>query len=162
VEIVKARREDLPAILEIYAYARLFMKATGNPNQWQDSHPARETLESDIESGNLYLCLNQQQIAGVFAFIIGSDPTYDIIDDGAWHSDKPYGTVHRLASGGQFRGIGRACFDYCKARLTNLRVDTHHDNKVMQSVIAQNGFSRCGIIYQPDGSPRIAYDWQAE
>lgn len=162
MEIVRAREQDLPEILEIYAFARQFMRDTGNPNQWKRSHPSEQMLRDDIIRGNLYVCLNGGRIVGVFAFIIGPDPTYDNIDDGSWHSNAPYGTVHRLASGGQVRGVGRACFDYCKALVNNLRVDTHHDNRVMQQVIEKNGFSRCGIIYQPDGSPRIAYDWQAE
>ena len=44
----KAEYGDLPRILEIYAYARSFMAATGNPNQWGKTNPPRETLERDI------------------------------------------------------------------------------------------------------------------
>lgn len=37
VVIKKAQAGDLPRILEIYAYAREFMKRTGNPNQWKEN-----------------------------------------------------------------------------------------------------------------------------
>ena len=159
IEIRKAQSEDLGEILKIYSYARQFMKRTGNPNQWRDSSPEEHLLVNDIAKGNLYLCLKDREIVGSFAFIIGEDHTYNYIENGRWHSDQPYGTIHRLASNGKARGIGKACFDYCKSRMDYLRVDTHHDNKVMQRVIRANGFEQCGIIYIDDGTLRIAYDY---
>ena len=36
---------------------------------------------------------------GVFAFILGEDPTYGVIEDGQWLSGDPYGTIHRIAGG---------------------------------------------------------------
>lgn len=44
----------------------------------------------------------------------------------------------------------------------NIRIDTHADNKTMQHLIEADGFTRCGIIYIADGTPRIAYQWTAE
>lgn len=41
VVIKKAQAGDLPRILEIYAYAREFMKRTGNPNQWKENAPQK-------------------------------------------------------------------------------------------------------------------------
>ena len=49
--IRNARTEDLDRILDIYAIARAFMIATGNPNQWAGSYPAREDIEKDILNG---------------------------------------------------------------------------------------------------------------
>ena len=43
--IRKARPSDWDDIMEIYTRARQFMKEAGNPTQWGDSYPARETLE---------------------------------------------------------------------------------------------------------------------
>jgi len=37
-------------------------------------------------------------------------------------------------------------------------MDTHADNKPMQHLAEKHGFTRCGIIYTGDGSPRIAYE----
>ena len=39
--IRKATMQDLPAIVDIYAYARNFMVKTGNANQWGDGYPQR-------------------------------------------------------------------------------------------------------------------------
>lgn len=97
-----AVRGDLPQILKIYAHARAVMKASGNPTQWGDDFPPQELLEEDIDSNRLFLYVVNGQIEAVFAFILGADPTYAVIEDGQWLDDTlPYGTVHRLASAGK-------------------------------------------------------------
>lgn len=156
-KIRKAREEDLPRILEIYAYARQFMAENGNPNQWGKHHPAASTLEEDVENGNLYVIEDSAGIHGVFAFLLGADPTYHTIYDGAWRSDTPYGTIHRIASDGS-GGILAAALTFTKQIIGHIRMDTHGDNHIMQQALAKSGFSRRGIIYIADGTPRIAYD----
>ena len=69
--ITKAKMEDLSQILQIYAYARNFMKQSGNPKQWGDSFPPESLLVKDIEKGQLYVIKDDPGIHGVFAFIIG-------------------------------------------------------------------------------------------
>jgi hypothetical protein len=49
--------------------------------------------------------------------------------------------------------------EYCLGQIDYIRIDTHHDNKVMQHLILKEGFEPCGIIYAIDGNPRIAYDY---
>ena len=156
-EIKKARPEDLPAILVIYAGARAFMAKTGNPNQWKGSHPSRELLEQDIREGNLYVLSDKAQLHGVFAFFLGEDPTYRVIQGEGWRSTAPYATIHRIAGDGS-GGILHACVGFCRKRIGYLRIDTHEDNRVMQGAVKKEGFVPCGIIHIADGSPRIAYD----
>ena len=69
----------------------------------------------------------------------------------------PYGTLHRLASAGENKGIGKAVVEWCLEHCESLRADTHADNKVMQHLLESEGFTRCGIIHVEDGTPRIAY-----
>ena len=156
-EVRLAREQDMPRIEEIYAYARAFMTAHGNPSQWGTTHPPRQQLEQDIAEGNLYVVTAGDTIHGVFFFLIGPDPTYSYIENGAWHADRPYGTIHRIAGDGS-GGILRAAVEFGKQRTDYLRIDTHEDNIVMQRAVEKQGFRRCGIIYIADGSPRIAYD----
>lgn len=155
--IRNAQPDDLPRILDIYAYARNFMARTGNPNQWGTTNPPREQLVRDIAEGKLYAVYRDKEIHGVFFFAIGEDPTYKMIHDGQWHSSKEYGTIHRIASDGS-GGILKACVAFCEQLCPYLRIDTHADNQVMQHAVQKQGFRRCGIIYIADGSPRIAYD----
>ena len=153
----KATWEDLPVIERLYANARKFMAETGNPNQWGTTHPPKDQLVEDIRQGDLYVVSNDGRLCGVFAFFLGEDPTYGEIFEGAWYSDEPYGTIHRIASDGS-HGIFPAALDWCKKQIAHIRIDTHHDNKVMQHVVEKHGFSRRGIIYIGDGTPRIAYE----
>jgi len=156
-QIRKAQREDLPRIEEIYAYARQFMAETGNPNQWGTTTPQTSLLEDDILKGLLFVLIHENLIHGVFYFYIGPDPTYGVIEDGQWRSETPYGTIHRIAGDGS-GGVLAAAVNFGKERINHIRIDTHHDNKIMQSAVAKQGFRRSGIIHLENGSPRIAYD----
>ena len=147
--IEKAKLEDLPRILQIYASARKFMKQSGNPKQWGDSFPPEDLLAKDIEKEQLYVVKDDTGIHGVFAFIIGKEPTYEKIEQGAWISDTEYGTLH---------GIFDKIVDFCGRKIEHLRVDTHEQNRIMQHLISRNGFQKCGIIHVLDGTPRIAYE----
>ncbi len=153
----KADQQDLKRIEEIYSYARQFMADTGNPNQWGKTNPPKAQLVEDIRLGDLYVITQADIIHGVFYFYIGEDPTYQKIFHGAWHSESPYGTIHRIAGDGS-GGILHTAVAFCEKQISHLRIDTHEENKVMQRAVSKEGFRRCGIIYIADGSPRIAYD----
>ena len=149
---------DIEALLAIFAYARAQMAADGNPTQWGDGYPTREQLENDIQRGVSYVIEHKGVPCATFVFIIGDDPTYAYIEDGQWLDDTlPYGTIHRIASNGQRRGIFRTVLDWCSAQCSNIRIDTHHANARMIHLIEQSQFTRCGIIYTHDNSPRMAY-----
>ena len=157
--IRKTTPEDIDTILNIFDTARQFMRSTGNLTQWNANYPALKNLEQDIQNDNSYVCVENDKVVATFTLIIGDEPNYQHIENGSWHSEAPYGTVHRLASDGTTRGIARACFDFCKTQISHLRVDTHKDNKPMQACFKQNGFEERGIIYVGDGTPRIAYEF---
>ena len=149
---------DIDALLAIFAHARAQMAADGNPTQWGDGYPTREQLEEDIHRGVSYVMEHEGVPCATFVFIIGDDPTYQYIEGGQWLDDTlPYGTIHRIASNGQQRGIFRTVLNWCSAQCSNIRIDTHHANTRMIHLIEQAQFTHCGIIYTRDHSPRIAY-----
>lgn len=156
--------DDTSRIFEIFEYAREQMRKNGNPTQWGNNRPSKETILNDIENGDSYVIEVGGRIVGSFAFLMFDDPTYAYIEDGQWPNDEKYGVVHRIASDGTLRGFFETVAAYARERideagLRNLRVDTHHDNKIMQHVVTKNGFERCGIVYMEDKSKRIAYQW---
>ena len=159
MNIRKANMNDLGEALRIYAVAREYMSAHGNPTQWGSTYPPVEIVRADIENGNLYLCCEGEEAHGVFAFIEGADKTYAVIEQGEWPDDEPYNVMHRMASDGAVRGIGKAALDFCKENSGNVRADTHKDNVTMQNMLAKNGFVPCGIIHVENGSERIAYQY---
>lgn len=154
-----AQAQDLPMILRIYEIARKFMADNGNPSQWGNNFPPEKLLKDDIEQQQLYVYTNEGVIHGVFAFIIGDDPTYAHIENGSWRSDTTYGTIHRIAGDGMEKGVFTKCINYCKEQSSHLRIDTHENNEIMKYLIQKNGFLKCGKIYVKDGSSRVAFDY---
>lgn len=155
--ILLAKEADLPRILEIYDIAKAYMRANGNPNQWNGAYPDPETLRTDIEKQRLYVYKKDGRIHGVFMLLLEEEPTYAYIEDGSWREETPYGTIHRLAGDGEVKGLFAKCVAFCEKKVPYLRADTHFDNHTMQHLLEKNGFERRGIIYLKNGDPRIAY-----
>lgn len=158
MEIRKATPGDLPDIMKIYEHARELMRNEGNDCQWVNGYPSEALISADIEQNVCHVLTEDNDIAGVFAFIEGRDPTYTHIYDGTWLDDKhPYATIHRMGRAKGKHGVFRAAIDWCLHNATSLRVDTHEKNRTMRALVEQYGFSQRGIIYIADGTPRIAY-----
>lgn len=157
--IRKSTTEDIPVMQAIFAEAKKIMRADGNLLQWTGGYPSDELLLADIQKGHSHLVIDEDgRVIATFAFIIGVDPTYLKIYEGAWLEDtSTYGTIHRIASLPEAHGIARTVFDYAWSFVSNLRVDTHRDNKIMQHVVTDYGFQYCGIIYLRNGDERLAF-----
>lgn len=148
----------MDAIMDVYAAAKEFMKATGNANQWSGTYPEKELIESNMADGSFYVCeTDGGRIAGTFYFKVERDPTYTVIEGGEWLNDEPYGVVHRIASNGIRKGVADLCLQWCFDHHGNIRIDTHRENRVMQNILKKNGYTRCGIIYLGNGDERIAF-----
>lgn len=158
LQIRLASDADLQEIMEIFDISRKFMAANGNPNQWINGYPSEEIILKEIEQEHCYVCeTSNGTIVGTFSLIKGEEKTYNIIYNGSWLNDEPYATIHRLASNGKAKGIAEFCFTWCFNEISNIRIDTHEDNKIMQHIIEKNGFVKCGTIKVENGSSRIAY-----
>ena len=153
---------DLPQLEALFAAARRFMAAGGNPHQWTGGYPGPEDLAADIRAGKSFVCEEGGAILASFFFDCGPapEPSYARID-GAWLREGPYGVIHRVAVADSARGKGvaGACFAWCFARSGgSLRADTHADNLPMQRALVKNGFSRRGVITLARGGTRWAYE----
>lgn len=157
MKIRKTKKEDINRIMEIYARARAYMAANGNPTQWGTTRPTKERVMQDIQEEKSYVCEKGHEIVAVFYFSVEEDPTYDVIADGQWLEDEPYGVIHRIAVSGQEKGVGSYCVQWAWQQHPNLRIDTHENNVPMQAMLKKNGFEYCGKIYIADGSERLAY-----
>lgn len=155
--IRKALKNDLLEIKSIVAKARDIMKSSDNVNQWVGGYPSSDVLLSDIRSGNAYLLLRENKAVACFAMLGGPESTYNLIVEGCWLNDDSYGVLHRVASNGKAKGVFKEILIYASEHYSNIRIDTHHDNKIMQRLLEKNGFVYCGIIFLTNGSPRLAY-----
>lgn len=159
-----SKNEDLPQIMAIYARAREFMAANGNPRQWGATNwPPEYLIREDIAANRSYVCVEEaapDKILGTFLYMYGKnvEETYNVIEEGAWSDISTYGVVHRIASDGT-RGIGSYCLRWAIGQSGCLRIDTHPDNHVMQSLLGKLGFQKKGIIHVvEDNDPRYAYE----
>lgn len=144
--IRSATHQDLNTILNIYDRARKFMREHGNPEQWGDVYPPNELVKEDIEEKRLYIVEGDDGVAaGVFSYFPDGDPDYDEIN-GAWLNDEPYVAIHRIASAGTQRGVFSRILEFCLERASNVKIDTHTQNTVMQAILQKHGFVLCGTI----------------
>lgn len=158
IRIRKGSMADVDAIMSCYDIAKQYMRASDNHSQWINGYPSRELVAEDITEGVSYVGVDDDNdMVMAFAFIIGDDPTYSVIEGGHWLNERPYGTIHRLGSTGKHKGILRQCVDFCMSHIANIRLDTHADNAIMLNAVEKLGFIRCGTIYCMDGSPRVAF-----
>ena len=164
--IRSAMPRDLDAILTVVGHARAAIRALGI-DQWQDGYPEPEVIEADITAGIGYVFEVDGRMAGYLALADAPEAVYEQIN-GAWHTDGPYLTVHRMCIDDDFRGTGLSgqmlAFAEETARakgLVSLRADTHRGNIVMQKLLQKHGLERCGEVSYPvtAGDPiRIAYE----
>lgn len=157
MEIRKATLKDIHEIMLVFEHARLFMQQNGNPSQWINGYPEETLIRTEIEDGYCYICKQQKEIVGTFCLHTNPDPTYTHIYEGKWLNDEPYGVIHRLASNGAYRGFAEKCIAWCSERVTNLRIDTHRENKIMQHILTKLGFLYCGTIFIKNGTERLAF-----
>ena len=160
LQVRKAVISELDRLMEIYRHAQDFMIRAGNPTQWAHSYPTTDMIADDIACGRCHVLYDAQGIHGVFALFEGEDPTYREIE-GAWLNDRPYVTIHRMASDGKVHGVFARAADYCKRLSQDVRVDTHIDNVPMRGAIRKERFVHCGVVHVRDGTARQAYHWAA-
>jgi len=154
MEVRRIQGNDIERVMDIYDVSRDFMIKSGNQTQWPAHYPNPELLKSDVAKDG-YVVVEDNEIIGVFV-LSGSEEAYDTID-GAWLNDEPYGTIHRLASGGARKGVGQFILDWCLDKVGNIRIDTHEHNIPMRKLLEKNGYEYCGkVVYEGYGE-RLAF-----
>ena len=169
--IREAKPSDMAEIMQVMDAAKKIMRQSGNMHQWGEDYPSEAVIAADIERNGGFviedsgrsakgrlLPKGRKKIVGYFAFLQSPEPTYARIYEGKWIDDvQPYHVVHRIASYPDAHGIFISIMEFCFSHDTNIRIDTHRDNKIMQHNILKHGFTYCGIIYLLSGDERFAY-----
>ena len=156
--IREAKPADIADIMLVMEAAKGIMRASGNMRQWADGYPSEDAITADMEKKGGFVIEDANKVVGYFAFLASPEPTYAQIYEGQWVDDvQSYHVVHRIASYPDVHGIFSAIMDFCFSRDTNIRIDTHRDNKIMQHNLLKHNFTYCGIIYLLSGDERLAY-----
>jgi hypothetical protein len=156
--IREASPTDMKEIMKVLDAAKKIMRQSGNMHQWIDGYPSEAVISADMERNGGFVIVEDDKIVGYFAFLASPEPTYARIYEGKWLDDeRPYHVVHRIASYPDTHGIFSCIMDFCFSKDTNIRIDTHRDNIIMQHNILKHDFTYCGIIYLASGDERLAY-----
>jgi GNAT superfamily N-acetyltransferase len=152
---------DIDAIMACITDAQALLRSHG-VDQWQDGYPTAEIILADIARGESFVVIEDKSVVATAVISFAGEPTYTTIE-GEWKNCNPYAVIHRLAVRNSARGNGyaKAIFDYterlCTERgVSDIRVDTHADNRIMQRLLDGLGYSYCGVITLLSGAKRIA------
>ena len=168
MEFMIARKEHLEEMCRITDEAKAQLRRLGL-DQWQKGYPSREVWVNDIAEEGAWVAVENGRVLGVFAFQTTPDVSYGEID-GAWLTDTPYASVHRVCVSDDCKGKGVAgkmfAHGFALARelgFSSMRIDTHPGNLPMQTALKKSGFVPCGSLRLKggceDGDPRIGFEY---
>ena len=81
MNIRAANEHDLPRLMDIFAQAKAFMRAHGNPHQWEDGYPSEDLMREEIRRGHCFVVETPADgPVATFCFSVGEDPTYSRIE----------------------------------------------------------------------------------
>ena len=166
MKLRKAQHNEAEICYQCIEDGRTYHKSLGF-EQWHPDYPTQQTILDDIAQNTGYAFVNENGVIGYCCIVIGDEPAYHEIN-GAWKTDRPYAVVHRMSFSSNARGGGLSreainlLKEFCLSNYIDaIRVDTQNENKVMQHILAREGFEYCGLI-QFDGGPKLAYEWDRQ
>ena len=164
MEIRLAFPNEVDAIMQVMEDAKKCLADAGS-DQWQNGYPNEEVINNDIENGESYVMLDENNIIATTVISFTKEKSYENILDGKWITNGDYGVIHRIAVDNTHKGKGlshkiiKYAEEVCKQNnIHSIKVDTHEDNILMQSLLKKNGFEYCGIVYLEDGGKRVAFE----
>jgi ribosomal protein S18 acetylase RimI-like enzyme len=159
----KGVESDLERIMELVADAQNWFRQQGI-DQWQDGYPTREIISSDILGGENYIVEHNDVASAMAVISFRGEPTYSEIKGKGWLNENRYAVVHRIAVADECRrkGIAKEILHFteelCAERgISDIRIDTHRDNRAMRSLLKKMGYTHCGRIILTSGAFREAY-----
>jgi len=148
--IKRGKIEELDEIVNIIKNAVEDMESNGI-YQWDEIYPNREVLEKDIKDENLFVCFEDDVIAGIFVLNEYQDKEYE---DLIWkyNSGKQL-VVHRLCINPtlQGKGIARVLLEYIERyakenKYRAVRLDAFTQNERACRLYERAGYEKVGVI----------------
>lgn len=164
MEFRLAKEIDREKIEKIYEDGSLKLKSLGI-NQWQGKEKPNLNDFTNLEDNKIIYVLEDEKEIVSTLIIYDHDDDYENNLHGKWNSPKPYLALHRIATlnSQTKKGYGRKIIEFAEsyARENNfksVRIDTHRENKSMQSLLNSLGYSYVGIVYLGGTRERFAYE----
>jgi len=144
-----ANYTDVPLIMNLIAEVVPAMIASGN-YQWDNTYPNAEVFSEDINAGQLWVALVDENVAGVAAITTEQYPEYAEV---GLDINQAAIVVHRLAVSPGYRGKGIAAALLLQAEevarersIPILRIDTNTANQATQKLFPKVGYVYAGEI----------------
>ena len=161
----RALENDIDLILQIYDEAKTWMRDRGI-QQWDQDYPGIANIRNDMKNDEIFVFETNENLYGVASLSSEIEEPYENPVNGRWKGTGPYGTIHRIAVLGEFRGTGisyemmKEIKEYFeKKEIYRILVDTHVDNHSMKKFLENNGFEYCTEILTERNHPRIGYEY---
>lgn len=142
-----AKLTDVDAIMEIISLTVDEMKSYNN-TQWDENYPQAKDFEKDIEQGDLYLDIENDEVKG---FICVNYIEPDEYKDLKWSSNEKCMVIHRMAVSPNFRnkGVGTKLMKCAEALAIEngvkyLKTDTYSINEKMNSLFKKFNYELIG------------------
>jgi GNAT superfamily N-acetyltransferase len=155
MNIRKAKTNELDHIMEVYQSCVKGMIALGI-DQWDESYPNREVIQKDLEIGDYYVGIINDEIVSGIKIDTKQDPTYLTID---WQ-DKTnnFMVVHRLCAKTSVwsKGVGKQMMEFAENlalenKHISMRLDTYINNPKAIAFYKRIGYKQLGHInLKPD------------
>ena len=148
--IRKAEKQDLDDIMQVYKSCVDGMIAIGI-DQWDESYPNRNIIKKDLEIGDYYVGLIDNEIVAGIKIDSVQDPTYLSIN---W-ADKTnnFMVVHRLCTKTKVwnQGVGKKMMEFAerlakKNNCISIRLDTYINNPKAIAFYKRLGYNQLGNI----------------
>ncbi|WP_080875494.1 GNAT family N-acetyltransferase [Oceanobacillus timonensis] len=157
IEIRNGSLQDFQEVMQIINDSRNKLAASGSPQWSNEDAPKEADIKNKIEKGNNYVFTINQTIIGTAIIADEEEPAYSSIRYGGWDTSQGgYATIHKFAINPEINGKGygktflKLLLLLCKEKgLSEIRIDTHPQNRAMQQVILSAGFAFKGIIHLP-------------
>ena len=150
MEIRKARISELNAIMEVYKSCVKGMIKIGI-DQWDECYPNRQIIEQDLEIGDYYIGVIENEIVAGIKIDCKQDPTYLNIN---WtDTTHNFMVVHRLCSKTKVwrKGVGKQMMTFAENLAkengcTSMRLDTYINNPKAIDFYKHIGYKQLGHI----------------
>ncbi len=145
--ITKAKLSDVKEIMEIINTTVEEMKSYNN-TQWDENYPQGKDFEKDIEQGDLYVEIEDENIKGFICVNYIEPIEYSDLE---WSSNEKSMVVHRMSVNSKFRnsGIGSKLMNFAeelaiKNGVKYLKTDTYSINTKMNSLFKKFNYEIVG------------------
>ncbi len=155
--IRQAQLNDLDVIDQLAVQTITHMHEHGR-TQWSLDYPRKAHFKQDIDLGQLYVYVNDETIAAVYALTNDDEPSYEAV---TWSVNKAL-VMHRIMVDPKLQGerLGDALFHHAYQQAITrgcdgIKIDTHENNQPMLNLLKRHQFHYRGYLPAID---RLAFE----